>query len=488
MPEPRAGQPRYGPGFASLDEETPAVALEVKGALPNWLAGTLVRNGPAKFEAGEGKRLRHWFDGQAMLHGFAFAGGHVTYTSRFADTPRLRALRDEGRIGYGEFATDPCGSLFSRFFTRYSSEGACNPNVSVARFGGQMVALTEVPLPVEFDPATLRTLGHITYRDELSGQVTTAHPHQDPATGDLVNYLLRYARRSRYQVYRQPAGNNDGGGDGGLRRELIGVVPVDRPGYMHSFAITERYVVLAEYPLLVNPLRLLLAGKPFIDNFRWRPRRGTRFIVMDTRDGSTRGVYRAPAFFAFHHVNAFEDNGDLIVDLCAYDDPSVIGALYLDELRGGAEVPLAYLTRYRIDLDGGGVESARLCEEAFDLPRISYARCNGRPYRYAYGTGSRGNRGDDFVNQLVKADLAEGTARTWHTPGCYPGEPVFVPAPGEPGSTGAEDDGVILSVVLDAAGGRSFMLALDARDFSELARAEVPQRVPFGFHGQFTAS
>lgn len=51
-----------------------------------------------------------------------------------------------------------------------------------------------------------------------------------------------------------------------------------------------------------------------------------------------------------------------------------------------------------------------------------------------------------------------------------PGEPVFVPSPEHRG----EDDGVCLSVVLDAARGTSFLLVLDAADFGELARAEVP--------------
>ena len=48
-----------------------------------------------------------------------------------------------------------------------------------------------------------------------------------------------------------------------------------------------------------------------------------------------------------------------------------------------------------------------------------------------------------------------------------------------------EDDGVLLSVVLDAGAGTSFMLVLDARDLSELARAQAPHHIPFGFHGQF---
>jgi carotenoid cleavage dioxygenase-like enzyme len=48
-----------------------------------------------------------------------------------------------------------------------------------------------------------------------------------------------------------------------------------------------------------------------------------------------------------------------------------------------------------------------------------------------------------------------------------------------------EDDGAILSVVLDAARGSSFLLVLDAASFEELGRAEAPQRIPLGFHGQF---
>jgi len=44
---------------------------------------------------------------------------------------------------------------------------------------------------------------------------------------------------------------------------------------------------------------------------------------------------------------------------------------------------------------------------------------------------------------------------------------------------------VLLSVVLDARTGTSFLLVLDARDLSELGRADVPQHVPFGFHGSY---
>ena len=39
------------------------------------------------------------------------------------------------------------------------------------------------------------------------------------------------------------------------------------------------------------------------------------------------------------------------------------------------------------------------------------------------------------------------------------------------------------SVVFDA--GLAVMLVLDAGDLTELARAEAPHHIPYGFHGQF---
>ncbi|MEU4746649.1 carotenoid oxygenase family protein, partial [Actinosynnema sp. NPDC023658] len=266
-------------------------------------------------------------------------------------------------------------------------------------------------------------------------------------------------------------------------RELIATLPAERPGYLHSFAVTERHVVLAIFPLVVNPLSLLLRAKPFIENYRWRPELGTRFVVFDQQDGTVVADERTDAFFAFHHINAFDTEGGVAVDICSYPDATVVDALYLDRLRGDAELPLAFATRYEVDFGGRGITSRRLTDDSLELPRIAYGSHNGRDYRYAYGVGAHENGTQDFVNQLVKVDVRSGRTLKWHEPGRYPGEPVFVPAPG----ARAEDDGVLLSVVLDGDAGRSGLLVLDAATFEEVARAEVPHAIPFGFHGQFTA-
>ncbi len=476
MTSTQSGTVAFAAGLTTLETESSDVPLPVAGELPRWLTGDLVRNGPARFDAGD-HAFRHWFDGQAMLHRFAIGDGEVRYTNRYLDTPGERAAK-AGSIRYGEFATDPCRSIFARYFTKFrrgvGSSG--NAGVNVVSMNGGPVAVTETPMAVRFDPETLATLSIEGYQDPLGGQVTTAHPHQAPGSGDLVNYVLNFGRRSEYQVYRQHPTS--------MARELIASIPTTEPAYLHSFGITEDYVVLAIFPFVVNPLRLLLSGKPFIENYRWRPELGTKFVVVRLSDGSVRGTYQAEPFFAFHHINAFVEGNDLVVDACSYADSSAIDALYLNRLREGGRIPTPAPTRYRMDLDGDTVRSERLSDQAMELPRIAYASHNGRPYRYAYATGWHDGpaAGRDFLNQLVKLDVRDRVTRTWHEPGCYPGEPVFVPSP----DGTAEDDGVMLSVVLDAEANTSFLLVLDAGSFREVARAGVPHAVPFGFHGQFT--
>jgi carotenoid cleavage dioxygenase-like enzyme len=230
-------------------------------------------------------------------------------------------------------------------------------------------------------------------------------------------------------------------------------------------------------------MSLLLWLRPYIENFRWKPGRGTRFHVIERSTGRAVGSYDAESFFSFHHVNAFEDGDDLVVDLVGYDDASIIDAFYVNRLEDSSnELPLGTLRRFRLPVSGEQrpVQAETLSPTCIELPSFDYSRMNmSADHRYVYGVGLHDRQG--FYDQLVKIDLRDGSARTWHEPGQYPGEGVFA---GRPGRTD-EDDGVVLSVVLDAARGTSYLLALDAHSLTEVARAELPHPVLFGYHGQF---
>jgi carotenoid cleavage dioxygenase-like enzyme len=463
----------YRLGFSSQENALLIDHLPLRGTVPQWLRGTLIRNGPAKFEVGQ-QPYRHWFDGLAMLHEFSFRDGQVAYANRFLKSRAYSAAAQTGRISFPEFATDPCGFLFRRIASLFVLQATDNACVNVTRIAGRYLALTETPLPVEFDTKTLETVGVMDYADSLRGQLTTAHPHYDFARAEILNYVTHFSPRSRYTVYRT--------GKRETRRRPLASMPVREPSYMHSFAVTEAYIILAEFPLVVSPTRLLLRAKPFIENFRWKPERGTRFLIFDRAGRKLKAVSESDAFFAFHHINAWQDRGDVVLDIAGYSDAAIVNALYLERLRRHAEpIPTAKLRRYRIPMDGSIVTYDVIGDECIELPRIHYERCNTKPYQFAYGVSTSKQTPGDFLNQLVKVDVNKGRSRTWFCEGCYPGEPVFVPGP----DASKEDEGVVLSVVLDTDRGNSFLLILDGQSFAEIARAEVPQHIPFGFHGQF---
>ena len=457
-------------GFSTLERETVIDELALSGELPAWLSGSLLRTGPAKFEVGE-QRLRHWFDGLAMLHRFTVADGKVSYGNRFLQGRSYRAAKEQGKLVYGEFATDPCRSLFKRVQSMFQPGKALpdNANINVTQLGERFIAMTETPLPVQFDPHTLETAGVQPYA--VPGVLTTAHPQLERADGGMLNYAAKLGRVSSYRFFHVGPQQSE--------PRTICSLPVKEPAYMHSFGLSERWLVLAEFPLVVNPLALALSGRPYIENYRWKPELGTRFTLVERSTGESIGGFHADPCFAFHHVNAYDDGEEVVVDICAYADASVIEDLYLDRLRaGGKPLASAELTRFRLRPADRSVSRERLSDVDLELPRINYGRCNERPYRYVWGN-SNGPSG--WIERIAKVDTSDGSAQSWAQDGCFPGEPVFIARPGAED----EDDGVLMSVVLDAGAETSFLLVLDAADLHELARAHVPHHIPFSFHGQF---
>ncbi len=221
-------QSEYKLGFTTLEEEIAIDNLPVKGAVPAWLTGTLVRNGPAKFEVGT-QNFRHWFDGFAMLHKFSFKDGKVSYANKFLESDAYKTAKETGKISFSEFATDPCRSIFNRVQSTFSPKASDNANVNVTRLGNRFLAMTEIPVPIEFDPETLKTVGVFDDPNRVPGQMTTAHPHYDFARKEAYNYITHMARESSYNVYRIPSGSE--------KEELVSSQPASEPSYMHRLRL-----------------------------------------------------------------------------------------------------------------------------------------------------------------------------------------------------------------------------------------------------------
>lgn len=444
----------YAAGFRDLKRELFLPQVPVQGQLPPWLRGQLLRTGPARYDLGK-QRYRHWFDGLAALHSFTLGEDGVAYRCRFVESPDFSEADRDGKIGFPAFASDPCRGLFRRVMSCFVPDQTANPNVSVVRCGERWAAFTETPMPVEFDPDTLATLGVIRYPDKLRAQLSGAHPV--PRGDALVNLQVHFGPRSAYQVVRQTF----------EKRELLHALPSAQPSYQHSFAMQGEDLIFTESPFRVNPLQLLLRDRPFIENYRWHSDQPTWFHHLELSSGRHQR-FEAEPLFCFHHVGLTRRGDDLLLDLIAYPDAEIISSLGLERLKRAEPIPAGVLRRYALR-EG----KARLVWEApgaFELPRR-----DPRPQRPAvYGVGVADDTQGDMYNQLVR----HHPHAVWRQPGCYPGEPVVVHH---------GDQAVALSVVLDGASGCSFLLVLDADSWTERARAQLPQAVPLGFHGEWAS-
>ena len=95
-----------------------------------------------------------------MLNRFGFADGARVLPQPLPRQQRLPRRAGRASGAGGGFATDPCRSIFKRVQSIFSPDFTDNPNVNLARIGERYIAMTETPLPIEFDPETLDTVGH----------------------------------------------------------------------------------------------------------------------------------------------------------------------------------------------------------------------------------------------------------------------------------------------------------------------------------------
>ena len=413
--------------FAPVTEEVTALDLEVTGMIPDGLDGRLLRNGPNPHLPVERPESYHWFTGAGMVHGLRLRAGRAEwYRNRW--------------VGAAEGFT---------------------PNTNVIGHAGRTWAIVESgPPPVELDDE-LESLG-VNGFDGAVDEGYTAHPKRDPRTGDLhaVSYLWAWDHL-RYTVI---------GTDGRLRREVR--VPVEGGPMVHDCAITENHVVLFDLPVTFD-LDAAMVGTTF--PYAWNPDHGARVGLLP-RDGDADAVrwFDVGLCYVFHSLNAHETpSGDVVVDVVRH--PRVF-----DRDRLGPNDGATRLERWTIDPVAGKVSEETLDDTSVELPRHD-ERLLGQPYRYGYAMEA----GDGFAHGgAVKYDLQSGTTeRHDFGAGRMTLEPVFVPRSADAG----EDEGWILSYVYDAATDRSDVVILAADDFTgdPVATIHLPQRVPFGFHGNW---
>jgi carotenoid cleavage oxygenase len=485
----------YLNGFlAPVGAEVTATDLQVTGNIPEHLDGRYLRNGPNP-AAEVDPATYHWFTGDGMVHGVALRDGKACwYRNRWVRNPAVCATLGEAPPG----RIDPRAGMLG-----------LGANTNVLTHAGRTLALVEGGVANYELTDELDTVGTCDFDGTLAGGYT-AHPHRDPATGELhaVSYSFARGRTVQYSVI-DTAGH--------ARRTVD--IKVSGSPMMHDFSLTDKYVVIYDLPVTFDPVQVLPASVPrwlrlparlvmqsVIGRVRipspiaamanrdtrravglpyaWNPDYPARIGVMP-REGGNNDVrwFDIEPCYVYHPLNAYSEirNGAefLVLDVVRY-------SRMFDRDRRGPGDTLPSLDRWTINLATGAVTSECRDDRSQEFPRINETLLGGR-HRFGYTVGIEGgfNAAAGMSTPLYKHDYATGSSVVAALdPDLQIGEMCFMPNP----AAGAEDDGILMGYGYHHGRDEGQLLLLDAQTLESMATVHLPQRVPMGFHGNWAST
>lgn len=435
----------YGP----VAEEVTAFDLPVVGALPAELNGRYLRNGPNPFHV-EDPLTHHWFSGAGMVHGVRLREGNAEwYRNRYVGSSSLSEFRRQPDIP-----------------GRNWNDSAGGPNTNVGGFAGTTWATVEAggcPVELTYD---LETVGRNDFFGTLPGAFT-AHPKVDPDSGEMhamVYALPQWLDHVQYVVVAA---------DGKVRRTVD--IPMEQTTMLHDMSLTERYAVVFDFPCRLD-LDMAFAGNRF--PLSWQPGTGSRVGLLP-REGEASDIVwiDVPECYSFHPMNAYDQaDGSVVIDLCVYD------TMFDQHRIGPFQENLARLERWVLNPITCAAGITVIDDRPQEFPRHG-GKLTAKPYRYGYCAGVTAAAPEW---PTIKHDLHTGERTQFdHGPGRSAGEPVFV---AREGST-AEDDGWLMTFVHDVPNETAELVVMDAQDLGRgyVAQVQLPQRVPYGFHGNWVS-
>jgi len=507
--------------------ESSMTTLQVVGTIPGWLQGQLIRNSPGTYENGN-DQMRHWNDGWAQLHGYHIDGAtnsvnHHSKNINSSSWHKASTTNSISETGYGTpsnpgprpYNAIPKPNYKADGFVDSTTEDglggilngfATNPMVNIWKFDDKMMATTDENLFIEFNNDTLETIGGVNTAWDPNDAITkkgemgigVAHGRYDRYTKEHFWLEIDLAKGPIPANYNFWKYTEKGGVSGKYLtgREIVGTVQDSKSSFVHSIAMTKKYILLIQCPMHYEFLKFLTA-KQIIDTIKWDPDTPVKWHVMDRQTGSlVKSATSSSAFFVYHILNAYDDsNGDIVTHFSMYQNDTLITyGMYLENIVNNPKeyVPTyaqAVLTRCTVFMSSDRAPECNvLNNKTFEMATFNWYDKHMEQAQYAWGATIDDpntpwhDGASDFIDKQIKLDLSSGEVlSSWSQPGAFCSEPLFAPHP----NPKSEDDGILMSVWYDSIADHSFLVMLDGITMKEVARANMAGRLAASFHGKW---
>lgn len=512
-------------GFGPIAEEHRGVRLAAERSeadgdndvLPRTVpedfpAGMFVRNGPNP--RWTPLRPHHWFDGDGHLHSVYFpavesngdedfdeaedrkqverrANGAAFYTNAYVRTQRFQDEQAAGGPLYSGLADvmSPerlllliVNQALQKLGIKRKLTGKSVANTNIVFHDRKLLSLVEADHPYIVHAPSLNTIGPHNWDGRVSRSFT-AHPKIDERTGEMIGFMYAFdAPFCQYYLVNS---------HGSL--EIIHNVDIPVPVMMHDMAASARFSLLLDLPITFRVERVLEGKSPLC----FEPGHPSRIGLLPRRPSPAQQPiwFNVETCYIFHTVNAWDEDEDTVVLIAIASNLIPFELFDSDFARLPADAMLrtleqstnSQLRQYTFHLAQGTVEELLLPARRCEFPRVPPSlQCHPARYFYAsYFTDS--TKKTAHLAGLFKFDRLANTEVASFAFGenTFGGECCFVPKTNiiEP----SEDDGYLLVFVTNETVMQSALLVLDARNLELVSKLPTPQRVPYGFHGNWVS-
>ncbi|NVD28152.1 carotenoid oxygenase family protein [Parasphingorhabdus flavimaris] len=465
-----SNHPYLNGAWTPLMEEVDATDLEViEGAIPDDIDGIYLRNTENQIHQPLGRH--HPFDGDGMIHQISFQNGKANYRNRFVKTRCFDAEQSAEQSLWGGLMDGPGTSLRPGFGAHGSLKDSSSTDI-VVHAGKAISTFYQCGEGYVLNPETLEPEGLAPWVP-IDG--ISAHPRVDENTGEMM--FFNYSKFAPYMHY----------GVVDKDHKLVHYVPIELPGprLPHDMTFSENWSILNDLPVFWDEELL----KRNIHAVRFHDDMPSRFALIPRHgDPSEIRWFEAAPTYVLHWLNAYEEGDEVIMDGYFQEDPSPPpiaeagehGHLmaYLDEHSFKSR-----LHRWRFNLKDGTTTEEQLDDRIVEFGMINQ-QYSGRKYRYVYSTFAK--PGWFLFCGFIKHDLETGESETVTLDdGRYASEAPFAPRV----NSQSEDDGYLVSFIMDENSGTSECILIDAKNFEAgpVCRIKLPHKICSGTHSTWVS-
>ena len=445
----------------------------IEGTIPTELNGTFYQNGAANCSRGEAS-IGHWFDGDGAILAVQFSEGQARGCYRYVATEGYCAESEAGEFvkgGYGMLSPQPWIRRLGSPLTQAVKNVA---NTSVLALPDRLLALWEAAPPHSLDLETLETLGLDDLGSLKPNQGYSAHPKQDPKTGDIFNFGMEAGPVTQLHLYRS---------DRTGKIVQRAAYKLDGVPLIHDMVLAGRYLVFCIAPVRLKLLPALLQLRSFSDSLNWQPDKGTEIWIFDCDTLERVSRNTASPWFQWHFANGSLEQGEILLQLVRYPDfrsncllATVPKGFLADELGGE-------LWQLRIDPQTAQLkEQTCLYDQTCEFPALMPAQVGQQPsHIYFDAHRPEADTAGELFGALAQLDTESGEViRFDFGHNFYVNGPVCVPS-----TLGNSGKGWVMILLFDGDRNASELqiFAAEAIDRGAIARLALPEVIPFGFHG-----